>query len=196
MQEMERTGQENRFVTALREVGKAALGFGKAQLILFGVNFAVLTIGMLIVGMGWWSLLIALGVSLLDMLPVIGSGVALVPWSVIALIAGNARMGIGVGATYIAMVVLRMVLDPIITGRSIGLPPLLTLLASAAGLILFGGVGAIAGPAVAALANILFRVLRGEPSAPAEPGGECPAAERENGEPPADCAADVSEHKL
>ncbi len=176
---MEHTGEQNRFVTTLKEVGRAALGFGKAQLILFCVNLAVLTTGMLIVGMGWWSVLIALGVSLLDLLPVIGSGVALVPWSVIALIAGNTRMAVGVGATYIAMVVLRMVLDPIITGKSIGLPPLITLLASVAGLLLFGGVGAIVGPAIAAVANIVFRVLRKSgPASPAnalkppEPDGE------------------------
>ena len=96
-------------------------------------------------------------------------------------------MAIGVGATYIAMVVLRMVLDPIITGKSIGLPPLITLLASVAGLILFGGVGAIVGPAVAAVANIVYRALRrGKPAAkpagaaapPAEPDAADPGGEQ------------------
>ena len=129
---------ENRARAALKALGSAALGFGKAQVILFGVNFCVVTIGMLVVGMKWWSPLIAVGVSLLDLLPVIGSGIVFVPWAVIALLAKNPHMAIAVGATYIAMVVLRMVLDPIITGKNIGLPPILTLLA---------------------VANILFRVF-------------------------------------
>ena len=150
---------ENRAVAALKALGSAALGFGKAQLILFGVNFLVITTGMLIAGMKWWSPLIAVGVSLLDLLPVIGSGIVFVPWAVIALILKNTPMAITVGATYIAMVVLRMILDPIITGKNIGLSPLITLLASVAGLIAFGAVGAIIGPAIAAVANIIYRVL-------------------------------------
>jgi predicted PurR-regulated permease PerM len=126
---------------------------------LFGVNFVVITIGMLIAGLKWWSLLVALAVSLLDLLPVIGSGIVFVPWAIIALIFKNPQMAITVGATYIAMVVLRMVLDPIITGKNIGLPPLITLLASVVGLVAFGGAGVIIGPAIAAVANVIFRVM-------------------------------------
>lgn len=148
-----------RALTALKELGHTALGFGKAQLILFGVNFVVITIGMIVVGLGWWSPLVAVGVSLLDLLPVIGSGIVFVPWAIIALIAKNPHMAIVVGATYIAMVVLRMILDPIITGKSVGLSPWITLLASVGGLILFGGVGMILGPVIAAVANVLFRVF-------------------------------------
>ena len=151
--------KNNRFIQALKALGSTALGFGKAQLILFGVNFVVVTVGMIVAGMKWWSPLIAVGVSLFDLLPVIGSGVVFVPWAIIALIAKNTQMAIIVGATYIAMVVLRMILDPIITGKSVGLPPIITLLASVGGLILFGGAGAIIGPVVAAVANVLFRVF-------------------------------------
>jgi len=150
---------EKRILTALKELGKTALGFGKAQVILFGVNITVITIGMIIAGLGWWSLLIAVVVSLLDLLPVIGSGILFVPWAIIALIAKNPHMAISVGATYIAMVVLRMILDPIITGKSVGLSPWITLFASVGGLILFGGVGMILGPVIAAVSNVLFRVF-------------------------------------
>lgn len=150
---------KQRVVTALKELGSAALGFGKAQLILFAVNFVVITIGMIVTGLGWWSPLIALAISLLDLVPVIGSGIVFVPWAIIALIAKNPHMAICVGATYIAMVVLRMILDPIITGKSIGVSPWITLLASVGGLILFGGAGMILGPVIAAVANVIFRVF-------------------------------------
>lgn len=158
-EELKPEHNENRAVTAVKALGSAALGFGKAQLILLGVNFVVVTTGMLIAGMKGWSPLIAIGISLLDLLPVIGSGIVFVPWAIAALLLKNVPMAITVGATYIAMVVLRMILDPIITGKNIGLSPLLTLAASVAGLILFGAAGAIIGPAIAAVANILFRVL-------------------------------------
>lgn len=159
-QENKRAGEtRERVFSALKELGSAALGFGKAQLILFGVNFAVITIGMLIAGLGWWSPLIALAIGLLDLVPVIGSGIVFVPWAIIALIAKNPHMAICVGATYIAMVVLRMILDPIITGKSIGVSPWITLLASVGGLVLFGGAGMILGPVIAAVANVIFRVF-------------------------------------
>lgn len=148
-----------RALAALKELGHTALGFGKAQLILFGVNFVVITIGMIIAGLGWWSPLIAVAIALLDLLPVIGSGIVFVPWAIIALIAKNPHMAIVVGATYITMVVLRMILDPIITGKSVGLSPWITLLASVGGLILFGGAGMILGPVIAAVANVIFRVF-------------------------------------
>ena len=157
--EQNQESKGTRALAALKELGHTALGFGKAQLILFGVNFAVITIGMIVAGLGWWSPLIAVAVSLLDLLPVIGSGIVFVPWAIIALIAKNPHMAIAVGATYIAMVVLRMILDPIITGKGIGLSPWITLLASVGGLLLFGGAGMILGPIIAAVANVLFRVF-------------------------------------
>lgn len=164
----------NRFVQVLKELGSTALGFGKAQLILFGVNFAVVTAGMIVAGMKWWSPLIAVGISLLDLLPVIGSGLVFVPWAIIALLAKNVPMAIVVGVTYIAMVVLRMILDPIITGKSVGLSPLITLLASVGGLLLFGGAGAIIGPVIAAVANVLFRVLLKKRAAVPKPAADAP----------------------
>ena len=84
--------KQNNFLTALKELGKTALGFGKAQAILFCVNFVVVTIGMIVVGLGWWSPLVAVAVSFLDLLPVIGSGVVFVPWAIIALKAWPRRM--------------------------------------------------------------------------------------------------------
>ena len=134
-EEKQNSNQETkgaRALAALKELGHTALGFGKAQLILFGVNFVVITIGMIIAGLGWWSPLVAVAISLLDLLPVIGSGIVFV---------------------------LRMILDPIITGKSVGLSPWITLAASVGGLILFGGAGMILGPVIAAVANVLFRVF-------------------------------------
>ena len=76
-------------------------------------------------------------------------------------------------------VLLRMILDPIVTGKSVGLPPLITLLASLGGLLLFGGAGVIVGPVIAAVANVIFRVVfrrKNKPSAkPADRDGNVPS---------------------
>lgn len=151
--------QPSQLMRILAALFRTGVGFLKAQLIMLGVNMLLITVGMLIVGMRWCSPLIAVGVALLDMLPVIGSGIAFIPWTVAAFIAGNTRMALGVGLTYIAMVVVRMVLDPIVTGKNIGLSPLITLASAVLGMLLFGSVGLIVGPAIAAVANVVYRVL-------------------------------------
>lgn len=140
------------------EIGRAGLGWGKAQLIMLGVNYLVLLVGMLFAGMGWWSPIIAAVVAVLDMLPVVGSGVVLIPWTVLAAVYGSAGMALSVGLTYIVMVVLRMVLDPIITGRGVGLSPLVTLGSSVLGLVVFGGAGLFIGPIAAAICSIIYRL--------------------------------------
>lgn len=144
---------------AAGELGRAGLGWGKAQLIMLGVNFVIITAGMLVAGMHFWSPLIAVAVAVLDLLPVVGSGVVFVPWAVLSFVAGNTRMALVVGLTYIAMVVSRMVLDPIVTGRNIGVSPWITLLSSVLGLFVFGGAGLIIGPLIAAAASVLYRLF-------------------------------------
>ncbi|MEG2213168.1 MAG: AI-2E family transporter, partial [Clostridiales bacterium] len=121
---------ENKLWQFINELLKMIIGFGKAQLIMFGINFLIITVGMGIIGLGWWSLLIGIGIACLDLLPVIGAGIVFLPWTILALISGNTAMALGVAIIYIAMVIIRMVLDPVITGHHIGLSPWITLASS------------------------------------------------------------------
>lgn len=165
------------------EIGRAGLGWGKAQLIMLGVNFAVVTVGMLFAGMHWWSPIVAVLVAVFDMLPVVGSGVVLVPWTILAYMYGNTRMALAVGLTYIAMVLIRMVLDPIVTGRGIGLSPLVTLASSVAGMLIFGGAGLFIGPIAASVCSIVYRLhfrKQDAPKTPPAPASALPQPEKEH----------------
>ena len=112
----------------------------KAYLILMAVTFSALSCGL-------WLLEVpnffpvALLTSLLDLLPVIGIGFILIPWAVISLFQGNRLLGFGLLLLYLAINLLRSLLEPKLVGKSIGLPPLVTLLSIYAGLQLFGIAG-------------------------------------------------------
>ena len=104
--------------------------------------------------------LIALGICILDVFPVLGSGLVFVPWSIICFVTGNSWLGWRLAILYIGLVVLRQILEPIITGKQIGIGPLATLVVSLLGLWLFGGLGMIIAPIIAAVFYSVYRVRR------------------------------------
>lgn len=134
-------------------------GFLRAQLLMFLVNFVIITICLWIFGIPLPAL-IALGISLLDMLPVLGSGLAFVPWSAVCFFSGQSALGWKLAILYIALVVLRQILEPLITGKSIGLHPLISFAASIVGFFAFGAWGMIAGPLIAAILYSVYRLRR------------------------------------
>ncbi|MBR3691407.1 MAG: sporulation integral membrane protein YtvI [Clostridia bacterium] len=125
-------------------------GWLKAQAILGSVNFAVLTVGFLIIG-NTYAPLIALIIAILDILPVLGSGTVLIPWALIALFMGNYRYAIGCAVLYLLCIFVRNLLESRIVGHQIGLHPLVTLMSIYIGYCLFGVIGMFIVPVTALL---------------------------------------------
>ena len=98
----------------------------------------------------------ALGVAVVDALPVLGSGTVLIPWTLLLLIQGQYGQALGMGLVYLAAVVVRSVLEPRLVGRQLGLDPLVTLAAFYAGYRLWGILGMILAPICAAAARSFF----------------------------------------
>jgi len=117
----------------------------KAQGKLMSVTFAVLTIGFLLLRLGYPLLMAAL-ISVIDALPVLGSGVILIPWSIVQFLSGNTFCGVGLLCIYGAAALIRAALEPKLLGKQMGLNPLLTLLALYAGFRFFGIFGMILFP--------------------------------------------------
>ena len=95
-----------------------------------------------------YTLLPALLISLVDVLPLLGAGTVLAPWGVIELLRGNTGLGTGLLALCGIVLALRQISEPRILGGSIGLHPLATLFAAYVGLGLFGVFGMVLGPIV------------------------------------------------
>lgn len=126
----------------------------RAYLILMAVTFSVLSFGLWLLSVQSFFP-IALLTSLLDLLPVIGIGFVLLPWAVFSLFQGNRLLGFGLLLLYLAINLLRSLLEPKLVGKSIGLPPLVTLLSIYAGLQLFGIAGGLLMPTLV-LVGIFF----------------------------------------
>jgi len=123
----------------------ALFGYIRAQLILMCVTFVELSIGFAIIGVRQ-NILLGLLISIIDALPILGTGGVLIPWAIYNFITKDIRMGISLIILYGVVLVVRQLIEPKVLGQQIGLHPLATLLSIYVGLKVFGYVGMIIGP--------------------------------------------------
>jgi predicted PurR-regulated permease PerM len=114
------------------------------------IGFEVLKVG--------YSFLIALGIALLDVLPVFGTGAVLWPWAVIDMISGNYLRAIGLVIIYLICQIVKQILQPKMVGDSIGLHPLATLIFMFIGYKLYGVFGMIIGIPIGMVLVNMYRI--------------------------------------
>ncbi len=124
--------------------------FIKAYATLIIITFAELSVGFLILRIPN-PFLIAGIVAFVDILPILGTGAVLLPWTIIAFIFGNNPMAIGILILYIIVTIVRQTLEPKVVGQQIGLHPVVTLLCIFAGAQLLGVVGLLLFPITATI---------------------------------------------
>lgn len=139
------SGPAEQALAMLRRLKSSALGWLKAQLKLISITFGLLTAGFWLLQISrapFWAALIAL----MDALPVLGTGVVLVPWGIVSLLQGETARGVGLLGLCAAAMLLRSVLEPKLVGKQLGIDPLLTLAAMYTGYRLWGISGMILSP--------------------------------------------------
>lgn len=99
----------------------------KAQLLLMTITFMELLIGLCIARVDF-VVLSAVCIALIDVLPFLGTGFILLPWSIYAWAGGDTRTCVILLLLYLCIVLVRQLLEPQIIGQSIGLYPLATLI--------------------------------------------------------------------
>lgn len=115
-------------------------GLIKAHLILMIITFIELSIFLSIMRVRN-SVIIAAFISLIDILPVLGTGTVLYPWGIISMISGNSALGISLIIAQLIMTIIRNIIEPRIIGTHTGLNPILTLASIYIGTKLFGFIG-------------------------------------------------------
>jgi sporulation integral membrane protein YtvI len=115
---------------------KYVLSYSLIMLITFGEIFLGLSVMRV-----KYSALIAAMIAVFDILPVVGSGLIIVPWAIISLIVGNIGLGIGLFILWAVLCVVRQIIEPKIVGNNVGMHPFLTLFAMLAGNFIYGGIG-------------------------------------------------------
>lgn len=77
-------------------------------------------------------------IALLDIMPILGTGGIMIPWSIISFVLGYTGLGLELMVIYIIVTVVRNYVEPKIVGTQLGLHPIITLIAMFIGLRLFG----------------------------------------------------------
>ena len=149
-------GVNNRLDQIFRDLRGALVGFIKAQLTLISLTAAIVIIGLLIMRVEY-AITIGLLTGLVDLLPYLGTGTVFIPWIVYLFFKGNYSMVIGLSILYAVVLIFRQIIEPKVVAESVGLDPLLTLVALFVGLQLFGFLGLIIGPVSLVLINALVK---------------------------------------
>jgi sporulation integral membrane protein YtvI len=109
-----------------RSFKRAVGGYFKAQLKIEIWMYVLLVIGFTVLKVNY-ALLIALGIAVLDFLPVFGTGTVLLPWAVIKILSSDYKMAVGLLIIWCGGQLARQIIQPKIVGDSIGVPPIPTL---------------------------------------------------------------------
>ena len=114
-------------------------GYLLAQLKIMCVVWAILFAGFLILHIRF-AFALALIISFLDFLPVLGTGTVLIPWALVKVLMADYSMAIGLAVIYIVSQAVRQFIQPKILGDSVGISPLYTVLLLVLGFY-YAGIG-------------------------------------------------------
>lgn len=134
-----------KIVTVKNILVENTLKFIKGYGIIAAVTFLELSAALAVLGVKK-AVLKAFLISLIDVLPVLGIGTAIIPWSAIEIINHNYYLGFGLLISYAVIVVVRNFIEPKIIGEQIGINPVFTLVSMFLGLKIAGITGLLLFP--------------------------------------------------
>lgn len=141
----------------INDTGKGIKGYMKAQITLMCITFIIAGIGLTIIEAPY-PILISAVIAILDIIPLLGAGLVMIPWSIISFIIGNKDMGANLAIIYVILVILRQFIEPKIVGKEIGVRPLYTFIATILGTMILGPIGIILGPIIAVVINSIIKM--------------------------------------
>src|SRR5699024_6773123 len=106
---------------------KSLFGYIKAQCILIAISAFISLVGLLFLGMNH-AFTITLIIAFVDLLPIIGTGIIFIPWIGYLFFSGDYSLTIGLTFIYMAIILIRQILEPKILSVNVGVSPLIALL--------------------------------------------------------------------
>ncbi|AZN40272.1 AI-2E family transporter [Paenibacillus albus] len=140
----------------LREnVFSGIAGYLKAQGKLISITFIVIFVSLMILGIDN-AFSVALLSAFFDVLPLLGVGTVFVPWIIYLFIVGNTTLAIWLTILFLVVVLTRQVLEPKITGDTLGVSAFTMLAFMIVSLSIFGISGVILSPILMILLKALY----------------------------------------
>lgn len=148
------------------KLSDAGIAFLRCQLIIMTIVAVICVFGLYFIKNDY-PVLLGMGIALLDALPILGSGMVFIPWSLIMLINGDIYTAAMLFTIFLVCQVVREILEPKLIGNRIGIKPLYTLIAMYAGVKLFSITGFFLGPIGLLIIITVYKVINEK-----EQGGE------------------------
>lgn len=126
----------------------------RAELLLVLATFSLLLAGFLWMRLDY-ALLLATVIALVDALPVLGTGIVLLPWAGASLLLGRPQRAAALAALYSVVLLTHSLLEPRLLAGQAGLPPITALLAMYLGFHLMGVGGMVLFPLLLLLSKQL-----------------------------------------
>ena len=145
-----------RFTIVTRTMKSAVGGYFKAQFKIMIFVYLVLFVGFLILGIDY-AALIALLIAFLDFLPFFGTGAAMWPWALYAVIGKDYKFAIGMMIVWGLSQLVRQFIQPKLVGDSIGMPAIPTLILLYVGFRVGGAAGLILAVPIGMIVYNLYR---------------------------------------
>ncbi|PYI56152.1 sporulation integral membrane protein YtvI [Paenibacillus flagellatus] len=140
----------------LREnVLKGIVTYIKAQSKLIALTFAVIFVALLLLGVKN-AFSIALLSAIFDVLPLLGVSTVFIPWIIYLFVVGNVKLAIWLTVLLAVVIGTRQILEPKITGDSLGVSAFTMLAFMIVSLSLFGVAGVILSPVLIILIKALY----------------------------------------
>lgn len=145
-----------KYLTNIKDmIYKNVIKILRGYLTLMTITFIELSVCFLLLRVDY-AIAIAALISLVDLLPVLGTGTVILPWALLKILLGDVKMAVFLIVIYIIISIVRNILEPKIIGKQMGLHPLITLIAMFLGLKIFGIIGMIIMPISLIVLNNLF----------------------------------------
>lgn len=125
----------------------ATLRYLRGMGIMLCIVFSIVFIGLLILKVPY-AFFLALVLAVFDILPLFGTALILIPWGVISLLQANWFLGIGLISLCAINALIRQFSEPKVMSDSLGLYPIVTLIAVYLGMRLIGFAGVIVFPII------------------------------------------------
>lgn len=135
----------------------------KAEAKLSGICFILVLIGLVIfdmVGLNVkYTVLMAVLIGFIDLLPLFGAGAVMLPWAVYLYFIGNHSLAIAILVLWIVWAVVKQIIEPKFVSQQIGMHPIFTLIGMYTGFKLIGVIGLMIGPIILLILKSVFSDL-------------------------------------
>ena len=111
-----------------------------SYLIIMSITFVELSIALSFIGISH-AILVSAVIAVFDILPVLGTGGIMIPWAILAAVYGDYPLALELFLIYVAITVVRNIVEPKIIGGQLGLHPVVTLVSMFVGVEFFGVIG-------------------------------------------------------